>query len=67
MYKEMKQSISQDIKNYIYYHFPRACKMNASEYDHLLNKHYIDSMGLLEIITYLEITFCIEVRNGDLT
>jgi len=59
--------ITQNILQFIHDSFPRARQKNASPNDNLLEQRFIDSMGLLEVIVFVEDTYLITINNEDVT
>ena len=56
--------VTDRIKNFLAGHFPLARKV--SNEDRLLGNGVIDSLGVLEIVTFLEQEFKISVGDEDL-
>lgn len=61
------ETISQNVMDFIYHTFPRASKKHAGIHDRLLEERIIDSLGLLEIITFIEETYGITVNDDDIS
>ena len=55
------------ITNFILGHFPLAKKRNIKDDDHLLEAGIVDSLGVLELVTFLERGFKITVLDDELT
>lgn len=67
------KSISQDtnlvevVRKFIVQKFPLARRRSVSDDDNLLETGVIDSLGVLEIVTFLQEEFSLEVQDDDLT
>jgi acyl carrier protein len=67
------KSISQDtnyveiVRKFIVQQFPLARRRNISDNDNLLETGVIDSLGVLEIVTFLREEFSLEVEDDELT
>jgi acyl carrier protein len=59
-------STTVSIKTYINEHFPAARKLRLTDSDPLLQSGIIDSMGILDLVGYLETAFEISVADDDL-
>ena len=55
------------IGNFILGHFPLTKKRNIKDDDHLLEAGIVDSLGVLELVTFLERGFKITVLDDELT
>ena len=55
------------IGNFILEHFPLTKKWNIKDDDHLLEAEIVDSLGVLELVTFLEREFRITVLDDELT
>lgn len=60
-------TITNNILQFVHETFPRARQKNASPNDYLLEQRLIDSMGLLEVIVFVENTYNIAINNEDVT
>jgi acyl carrier protein len=58
--------VSEQIRGFVIKHFPLAHKRNIRNDDPLLISGIIDSLGVLEIISYLEKEFKISVADEEL-
>jgi len=58
--------VSMQLKSFIVKHFPLARNRNLSDEDLLLENGILDSLGVLELVTYLEQEFKISVADEDL-
>jgi acyl carrier protein len=54
------------IRMFILSRFPLAKEMSLNDDDHLLNSGVVDSLGILEIVSFLSEEFGIEVVDDDL-
>jgi len=67
------KSISEDtnivvvVRNFIVQKFPLARRRNITDDDNLLETGVIDSLGVLEIVTFLREEFSLEVEDDELT
>ena len=67
------KSISEDtnfvevVRKFIVQKFPLARRRNISDDDNLLESGVIDSLGVLEIVTFLREEFSLEVEDDELT
>ena len=59
--------IQGQLKSFITKQFPLARKRNLGIDDRLLGEGIIDSLGVLDIIGYLETEFRISIADDDLT
>ena len=55
------------IRGYVVSHFHLARVRNLGDDDSLLDAQVIDSLGILELVAYLEDAFAIEVTDDDLS
>jgi acyl carrier protein len=55
------------IRQFLLGRFPQARSMKIADDDHLLEKGIIDSLGVLDVVAYLEQEFSITVGDDDLT
>ena len=62
-----REEITNNILKFIHDSFPRARQKNALPNDHLLEQRFIDSMGLLDIIVFVEDTYKISIDNEDVS
>ena len=62
-----QEKISNLIMDFIYKNFPRASIKNVGLHNRLLEERIVDSLGFLEIITFLENTFGIIVNDEDVS
>ena len=54
------------VRGFIDEHFPAARKQSLGDDDSLLDSGIVDSLGILEIVSFLSETFAIEVSDEDL-
>lgn len=59
-------ALSEQIKKFILENFPLARKGNLTNTDNLLESGAIDSMGILDIVGFLEREFSIAVADDEL-
>ncbi len=60
------QPVSARIKGYLIEHFPSARDHALGDDDHLLANGILDSLGVLDLVGYLEREFGIAVSDDDL-
>jgi acyl carrier protein len=60
------QPITARIKSYLIEHFPSARDHALGDDDHLLANGILDSLGVLDVVGYLEGEFGITVSDEDL-
>jgi len=58
--------VRQRIRDFILRHFPLAKKRNIGDDDHLLAAGVIDSLGVLEVVGFLEEDFGVSVVDDEL-
>ncbi len=59
-------SVTTRIKGFLIEHFPSARKQALAEDDHLLANGILDSLGVLDLVGYLEQEFGITISDEDL-
>jgi len=59
-------TVGEQITDFIVARFPLARKRGVKRDDQLLENGILDSLGVLELVTYLEETFEIAVADEDL-
>lgn len=59
-------SVTARIQGFLVQHFPSARKRALGEDDHLLANGILDSLGVLDLVGYLEKEFGITVSDEDL-
>ena len=55
------------IREFVLQKFPLARKRKATNHDNLLESGIIDSLGVLELVTFLQQEFSVAVADDDLT
>jgi acyl carrier protein len=55
------------IRDFVLAHFPLARARAVGDEDALLDMQVIDSLGILELVAYVEGAFAIEVTDDDLS
>jgi acyl carrier protein len=60
------ETVSQRIKTFILEKFPLAMKRGLQNDEKLLEKGILDSMGVLEVVEFLEQEFDISISDEDL-
>jgi len=58
--------VSEQIKHFIVQHFPLARQRQLDNDDLLLENGILDSLGVLELVTYLEQEFKISIADEEL-
>jgi acyl carrier protein len=59
-------TVSTHIKAFIWQHFPLARTQKIVDADPLLEKGILDSLGILEVVTFIEHEFHISLNDSDL-
>jgi acyl carrier protein len=59
-------AVSEQIKSFIVQHFPLARSRQLRHDDPLLENGILDSLGVLELVTYLEEEFNISLSDEEL-
>lgn len=62
-----REEISKALLDFLVMNFPRARQNGVSVDDSLLEQRVIDSLGLFELMTYIEAEFEIRVDDADAT
>ena len=62
----MSKPYSERIRQFILEKFPSARRVPIEDEDALLEKGIVDSMGILEIVEFIEQEFHVEVSDEDL-
>jgi acyl carrier protein len=60
------RSVTARIKDFLVEHFPSARNQALADDDHLLANGILDSLGVLDLVAYLEQEFAITVADEDL-
>jgi acyl carrier protein len=61
------EEVRAKIRSYVSSHFHLFRTHTLGDEDSLLDAQVIDSLGILELVRYLEETFAIEVTDNDLS
>ncbi|MBL9122463.1 MAG: acyl carrier protein [Planctomycetaceae bacterium] len=61
-----RDEIQATLRNFIFSQFPAARKHGLAETDSLLELGVVDSMGVLEVVAFLESEFAITLTDDDL-
>jgi acyl carrier protein len=61
-----RDEIQQQIRHYILQQYPLARKKNIQDADSLLDHAIIDSLGILDVVAYLEATFGLRIADDEL-
>ena len=61
-----QEKIIDQLNDYIYQTFPRARQKPVALTDMLLEQGIVDSLGLLEVVVFIETTFEITVQDADM-
>ena len=59
-------AVTEKIRDFIHDHFPLARQRKIAEDDPLLEKGIVDSLGVLDLVTFLENEFSINVADDEL-
>ncbi|PHS07370.1 MAG: acyl carrier protein [Blastopirellula sp.] len=62
----MKETILTDIRDFIFSQFPIATQQNISDDTSLIDQGIIDSMGVLEIVTFIEEKYTIILDDDEM-
>jgi acyl carrier protein len=62
----MSEMIDDQIRNFIIEHFPSARRRKLGNSDALLENGIIDSLGVLDLVSFLEAAFAISVSDEEL-
>lgn len=60
------QTIESKVRDFIYHEFPLAKKRQMQAHDSLLESGIVDSIGILDIVRFVEQTFSVQVSDEDL-
>jgi acyl carrier protein len=66
MVMSQPQNINQEILAFVMAHFPLARKRGLREGDPLLENGIVDSMGVLELVEFIESKFDVKVSEDEL-
>ena len=66
MTSEMQATVSDRIREFVRSRFPLARNLDFSDEDSLLDAGVIDSLGILDLVGFLEETFGIQASDEDL-
>lgn len=58
--------ITTEVLNWVYEKFPLAKNNKISDNDSLLESGIVDSLGILDIVAFLEETFSIQLSDEDM-
>lgn len=61
------QTVEHKVKSFIYEKFPLAKKRGLEEQASLLESGIVDSIGILDIVSFVEQDFAVQVSDEDLT
>jgi len=61
-----QDEIQSDIREFVLKQFPAARKRETGDRDSLLEQGVVDSMGVLEIVTFIESTFEVTLSDDEL-
>jgi acyl carrier protein len=61
-----EKEVTDQIRNFIGQKFPLARRRKVHDGDNLLESGVIDSLGILEIVTFLNESFSLAVEDDDL-
>jgi acyl carrier protein len=59
-------TVTEQIRKFIVEHFPLARKLDPNNDDRLLEKGIIDSLGILELVAFVEHEFQITMTDEEL-
>jgi acyl carrier protein len=58
--------INGKVREFIVTNFPLAAKLSVQDEESLMDRGIVDSLGILDIVQFLEREFSIEVTDDDL-
>ena len=61
-----QDEIQTDIREFVLKQFPAARKRETGDHDSLIEQGVVDSMGVLEIVTFIESTFEVTLTDDEL-
>ena len=61
-----REGIADRIRDFIFGHFPAARQRSLLDDDSLLESGVVDSLGVLDVVEFLESEFQIMLRDDDL-
>ncbi len=59
--------VNERIESFIMSKFPQARKRRIGQSDNLLESGIVDSLGVLDLVTFLQQEFAIEISDDELT
>lgn len=59
-------TVSARIRDFLFQRFPLARTRGLSDRDHLLENGILDSLGVLDVVAFLEDTYSLTVLDDDL-
>ena len=62
----MPETIEAQIRQFILEHFPSASRGQLGNHDRLLENGIVDSLGVLDLVSFIEQTFAITVFDEEL-
>ena len=62
----MTDTIEEQIRNFIIEQFPSARRLKLTDTDALLESGIIDSLGVLDLVSFMEAAFAISVSDEEL-
>jgi acyl carrier protein len=66
MHQTIRDSIEQRIHAFLLDRFPLARKPGFSKYTELIEKGILDSLGILDVVSFLENEFLISIADDEL-
>ena len=66
MTSEMQATLGEQIREFVRKRFPLAQNMDFTDEDSLLDAGVIDSLGILDLVAFLEETFGVQASDEDL-
>lgn len=58
-----RENIQSALRDFIVAHFPAATKRSISDDDSLLASGIVDSLGVLDVVQFIESEFCITLSD----
>lgn len=66
MTSETKNNAAETIREFVLQRFPLAREVNPGDEDSLLDAGIVDSLGILDLVTFLEESFGVTAQDDDL-
>ncbi len=60
------EKVRETVRGYVFEHFPAAKERQITDTDSLLDSGIVDSLGVLDIVAYLETEFGMTIADDEL-